>query len=161
MTAGAPREVLDALRALVEELTEAVRRLPVERQEADAEAGAGADEAGGWTARQVLAHLADFELVAAVRVRMMLSVDHPTLPAYGQEEFTDRFAALETPAEALERLAVTRRATLRVLEAATAADWDRMGTHPERGEEPLRRTMEMLARHDATHLAQLRRAAGT
>jgi len=161
MTAGAgpggPREVLDALRAHVDELTEAVRQLPAERLEA----GAGSAEAGGWTARQVLAHLADFELVAAVRVRMMLSVDHPTLPAYGQEEFTDRFSALETAAEALERLTVTRRATLRVLEAATEADWDRKGTHPERGEEPLRRTVEMLSRHDATHLAQLRRAAAT
>jgi len=156
--AGAPREVLDALRAHVDELTEAVRQLPAERLEADAEAG---EAEGGWTARQVLAHLADFELVAAVRVRMMLSLDHPTLPAYGQEEFTDRFAALETPAEALERLTVTRRATLRVLEAATPADWDREGTHPQRGVEPLRRTAEMLSRHDATHLAQLRRAAGT
>jgi len=151
---GAARAgVLAALRRHVEELTRLVDALPAERLERPV--------AEGWTARQVLAHLADFELVAAVRVRVVLSVDRPTLPAYGQEEFTDRFSALETPAEALERLTVTRRATLRVLEAATDADWERTGTHPERGEEPLRRTVEMLSRHDAAHLAQLRQAAGT
>ena len=144
-------EALEALRTHVDELTALVAALPPERLERPA--------AEGWSARQVLAHLADFELVAAVRVRMLLSVDHPQLPAYGQEAFTERFGALETPAEALERLAVNRRATLRVLEALTPEDWERTGTHPQRGEEPLRRTVEMLTRHDRIHLAQLREAA--
>jgi DinB superfamily len=153
MSGGETAAALEALRTHVDELTALVTALPVDRLERPA--------ADGWSARQVLAHLADFELVAAVRVRMMLSVDRPLLPAYGQEEFTDRFAVLETPAEALERLAVIRRSTLRVLEATTAEDWERTGTHPERGEEPLRRTVEMLSRHDRLHLAQLRDAAGT
>ena len=147
----APVELLDALRAHVDELTGLVRSLPAERL--------GRPVAEGWTARQVLAHLADFELVAAVRVRMALSADRPTLPVYGQEEFTRRFADLETAAEALERLAVTRRTTVRVLEALRPEDWARPGVHPERGEETLRRTVEMLVRHDRLHLAQLRDAA--
>jgi uncharacterized damage-inducible protein DinB len=146
-----PAELIEALRAHVEELTGVLRALPAERLEQPA--------ADGWTARQVLVHLADFELIAAVRVRVVLSVDRPTLPVYGQEDFTDRFWSVETPAEALERLAVTRRSTLRVLEALAAPDWDRAAVHPERGEEQLRRTVEMLVRHDRLHLAQLRAAA--
>jgi len=94
-----------------------------------------------------------------VRVRTVLSVDRPALASYGQEEFTDRFSALETAEEALERFAVNRRATLRVVAALAPADLERVGVHPQRGEEPLRRTLEMLARHDRAHLDQLVRAA--
>ena len=145
-------DVVADLRSALEELNGLVRSLPAERLERP--------EADGWTARQVLAHLADFELVAAVRVRMVLSSERPALAVYGQEEFTDRFSGLESPAEALDRFAVNRRATLRVLDALAPEDWERVGIHPDRGAEPLERTMEMLVRHDRGHLEQLRRAAG-
>ena len=144
-------DLVAGLRADLEALTEVVRRLPagqLERQPAE-----------GWTARQVLAHLADFELIAAVRVRTVLSVDRPVLASYGQEEFTDRFSALETAEDALERFTVNRKATLRVVTALVPEDLERVGVHPQRGEEPLRRTLEMLARHDRAHLEQLIRAA--
>jgi uncharacterized damage-inducible protein DinB len=140
------------LRGDLDELTRLVRAVPEEALERD-----GAD---GWNARQVLAHLADFELVGAVRVRAVLSDEQPALAMYGQEEFTDRFGGLETPDEALERIAVVRRATLRVLEALAPEDWERTGLHPVRGVETLRRTVEALVRHEREHLEQLRLAAG-
>jgi uncharacterized damage-inducible protein DinB len=146
-------DLVPELRADLDELTEVVRRLPAEQLERRPA------EAGGWSPRQVLAHLADFELMAAVRVRTVLSMDRPTLASYGQEEFTDRFSALETAEDALERFTVNRKATLRVLGALEPADLERVGVHPQRGEETLRRTMEMLARHDRAHLDQLVAAA--
>jgi hypothetical protein len=146
-------DVVVELRAHVDELTELVLRLRAAQLEL------GPAEPGAWTARQVLAHLADFELIAAVRVRTVLSVDRPALASYGQEEFTDRFSALETAEDALERFTVNRIATLRVLEALGPADLERVGVHPQRGEESLRRTLEMLARHDRAHLEQLASAA--
>jgi uncharacterized damage-inducible protein DinB len=146
-------DVVAELRADLDELDELVVRLPEEQLELRPV------EPGSWTARQVLAHLADFELIAAVRVRTVLSMDRPALASYGQEEFTDRFSALETAEDALERFAVNRLATLRVLEALGPADLERVGVHPQRGEETLRRTLEMLARHDRGHLEQLVRAA--
>jgi len=151
MTTGS--SVVAELRASLEALTGAVRRLEHSQLERHG------PEAEGWTAREVLAHLADFELIAAVRVRTVLSLDRPVLATYDQEAFTARFGALETPTEALERFTVNRRAMLRVLEALTEADLDRPGLHPVRGEEPLRRTLEMVARHDRAHLEQLVRAA--
>jgi uncharacterized protein (TIGR03083 family) len=144
-------ELVASLREDAGELLRLVRSLPPEQLERP--------PADGWNARQVLAHLADFELMAAVRVRTVLSRERPALASYGQEEFTDRFSGLEPAAEALERISVVRRATLRVLEALAPEDWERTGVHPERGEETLRRTMELLARHDRMHLEQLRRAA--
>jgi uncharacterized damage-inducible protein DinB len=146
-------DIAAELRADLDELAVVVRRLPAAQLE---QRPAGT---GGWTARQVLAHLADFELMAAVRVRTVLSVDRPLLASYGQEEFTDRFSALETADEALERFTVNRRATLRVVAALEPADLERVGVHPARGEETLQRTLEMLARHDRAHLDQLVRAA--
>jgi uncharacterized protein (TIGR03083 family) len=145
-------EVVVELRDGLEELVRLVRSLPEDRLERP--------QAEGWTARKVLAHLADHELMAAARVRLVLSRECPPLPAYGQEEFTDRFSGLEAPADALERFAVNRTATLRVLEVLAPEDWARVGAHPVRGEESLRRTMEYLVRHDRGHLAQLRLAAG-
>ena len=147
------QDVVADLRADLEELMEAVRRLPA------AQLDQRPVDSGGWTARQVLAHLADFELIAAVRVRTVLSVDRPVLASYGQEEFTDRFSALESAEDALERFTVNRKATLRVLGAVEPADLERVGVHPQRGEETLRRTVEMLVRHDRAHLDQLVEAA--
>jgi hypothetical protein len=151
MTTGS--SVVAELRASLEALTGAVRRLEHSQLERHG------PEAEGWTAPEVLAHLADFELIAAVRVRTVLSLDRPALASYGQEEFTDRFSALETAEEALERFTVNRRATLRVVAALDPADLARVGVHPQRGEESLSRTLEMLARHDRAHLEQLVRAA--
>ena len=148
-------DVVAELRADLDELAEVVRGLRAEQLE---RRRGGAE---GWTARQVLAHLADFELMAAVRVRTVLSMGRPALASYGQEEFTDRFSAMETAEDALERFTVNRRATLRVLAELDAADLERVGVHPQRGEETLRRTLEMLARHDRAHLDQLVHAAGT
>jgi DinB superfamily len=149
-----PDDLVAALRADLAELTDVVGRLPAERLERRS-----GTEPDGWSARQVLAHLADFELMAAVRVRTVLSLDRPALASYGQEDFTDRFSALETAEEALERFAVNRRATLRVVAALGPEDLARTGVHPERGEEPLSRTLALLARHDRAHLDQLVKAA--
>ena len=149
-------ELTVALEATAKALPDLARRLA-------AEAGAARSEAAGsesaWSARQVLAHLADFELVAAVRVRAVLSLPRPDLPTYGQEEFTRRFANVESAEEALARFLAVRRSTLRVLESLTDQDWERTGLHARRGEETLRRTVEMLVAHDRSHLEQMRAAA--
>ena len=145
-------EVVHELRAGLEALEGLVHSLREDQLERP--------QAEGWTARQVLAHLADHELMAATRVRLVLSLERAALPAYGQDEFTERFSGLEAPAVALQRFAVNREATLRVLDALAPGDWERVGVHPHRGEETLHRTMEFLVRHDRGHLAQLRRAAG-
>ncbi len=155
MTTSRPAGLVQSLLADLEELAELVRLVAADPSDRLERRGSP-----GWTAAEVLAHLADFELVAAVRVRTVLTMDRPALASYGQEEFTGRFGHLESAAEALDRFAVNRRATARVLGAIGEADWDRMGVHPVRGEEPLRRTVEMVVRHDREHLEQFRRAAG-
>jgi len=43
---------------------------------------------GKWSARQIIAHVADAELVAAHRFRQMLAEDNPTLVAFDQDKWT-------------------------------------------------------------------------
>jgi uncharacterized damage-inducible protein DinB len=145
-------EIVEALRSAPAELRALVSPLPPDRLDRT--------EAEGWTVREVLAHLADFELIAGVRVRAYLTLDRPALASYDQDRFTARFGHLGSAADALERIAVNREATAAVLAAIEDADWERPGVHPHRGEETLRRSMEHLVAHDRGHLEQLRLAAG-
>jgi hypothetical protein len=145
-------EVLPALRAALDELSRLSGRLPPD--------GTEPARREGWSAREILGHMADFELVAAVRVLAVLSLERPALARYGQEELTRRFAATESAADAFQRFAAVRRSTLRLLERLQPDDWERIGIHHQRGAETLRRTVEMIARHDRGHLEQMRAALG-
>ena len=40
---------------------------------------------GKWSARQIVAHLADAELVGAHRFRLVIAEDNPAIPAFDQE----------------------------------------------------------------------------
>src|SRR5262245_1708261 len=105
MTTTERAELLAALRRAPAELRALAGSLPEDRLERA--------EAEGWTARQVLAHLADFELMVGVRVRSVLTRDQPALANYDQERFTERFGGLEGAAEAIARFEVNRLATAR------------------------------------------------
>src|SRR5207248_8502547 len=43
---------------------------------------------GKWSIRQIVAHLADGELVGAHRLRQVIAEDHPTLIAFDQDKWT-------------------------------------------------------------------------
>jgi len=114
-----------------------------------------------WSAAEVVAHLAHFEVLAGARIRMVLTLDRPPLAAFEQEEFNRRFADLLRLDVALTLFQVNRGANCDLLGRLVAADWERIGVHPVRGEETLARSMAMLVRHDREHLDQLRGAAAT
>ena len=42
---------------------------------------------GRWTVREIVHHLADSEMTAAVRLRLLLAEDRPTIRGYDQDEF--------------------------------------------------------------------------
>src|SRR3954447_11532249 len=58
---------------------------------------------GKWSARQIVAHLADGELVAAHRFRQMLAEDNPTLIPFDQDKWTANLDyARRKPKQSLE-----------------------------------------------------------
>ena len=48
--------------------------------------------AGRWTAREVLAHLSDAELVFLTRLRFMLAEENPAVPAWDADHWASKFA---------------------------------------------------------------------
>jgi hypothetical protein len=45
---------------------------------------------GGWSAREVIHHLADSEMTSAIRLRTLLAEDSPMIQGYDEEEFARR-----------------------------------------------------------------------
>src|SRR5262245_61764391 len=113
---------------------------------------------GKWSIREVLAHLADSELVGGFRLRMVLAHDRPALHGYDQDLWANRlrYSEADVP-ESMERFAVLRRANLRLWENLSPADLGRVGLHNERGEESLGHMRKLYAGHDLLHLRQLER----
>lgn len=109
-----------------------------------------------WSARQVMAHLADAELVGAWRFRSVLARDGVALQGYDQEAWASAFDYTRTPVdEALAVFTAVRRATLRLLREVPVTLHQRAGLHAERGRESVAHMMRMYAGHDLNHLAQL------
>ena len=107
---------------------------------------------------QVLAHLADSDLVWGWRLRLILSQDRPTLTGYDQDKWAERtdYASID-PRESVGMFSVLRRSNLRLVERATPDDMQRVGIHVERGEESLAHHLKLYAGHDILHLNQLQR----
>jgi hypothetical protein len=115
-----------------------------------------------WSAREIVHHLADSEMTAAVRLRLLIGSANPNIVGYDQDEFARRLH-YDRPIEAsLEAFAAARRSTAELLDRLTEADWLRKGTHTEHGEYSVMRWLEIYAAHAHAHADQIRiaRSAG-
>src|SRR6266545_2525974 len=149
---SSPPELIAELRRTAGELSALLAELPDERL-------AARPGDGGWSAAGVVAHLAQFEVLAGARIRMVLTLERPPLASMDQEEFNRRFGDLLPLDAALALFELNRGVNCDLLARLEPADWDRPGLHPVRGEESLAKTVAMLARHDRDHLQQFRAAA--
>ena len=113
---------------------------------------------GEWSAKQVAAHMADAELVYSVRIRMVLTDENPMLVGYDEDAWAERLAMCDpNVAASVERFRMLRDANLRLLESLEPAEWDRFGTHVVEGKMTVANIVELLVRHDRTHLDHIRR----
>ncbi|HTL45564.1 MAG TPA: DinB family protein [Vicinamibacterales bacterium] len=114
---------------------------------------------GKWSIAEILAHLADAELVAGYRVRTMLATDAAPIAAYDQNVWADTFhyATLD-PFLSLELFSAYRTGTLRVSASIDPAQLEHYGVHQERGRETVRQLLRLLAGHDINHRTQIERA---
>jgi hypothetical protein len=113
---------------------------------------------GKWNAREIVHHLADSELTAAIRLRLLLAVDRPAILGYDQDEFARRLH-YDRPIEAsLEAFKAARRTTGEILERMTDAEWAREGTHSEEGRYSVERWLEIYSTHAHRHADQIRAA---
>ena len=113
---------------------------------------------GKWSAREIVHHLADSEMTAAIRLRRLLAENQPVIHAYDQEEFARRLH-YDRPIDAsLQVLRYAREATAELLDRLQPADWTRMGTHPEHGAYGIEQWLKIYSGHAHNHAAQIKRA---
>ena len=112
---------------------------------------------GKWSVAEVLAHLAEAEIVSTWRYRQMLEHDGCTLPGFGQELWADlgEYGTRDLE-ESLEQFRLLRDANLRMFDRLTPEQWQRHGVHTERGPMTLHDLAVQIAGHDINHVAQIR-----
>jgi hypothetical protein len=112
----------------------------------------------GWTARQVVHHLADSEATAYVRLRRLIAEDEPMIAGYNEPEYARRLHYERPIGPSLAVLRAVREASLQLLESATPDEWRRTGTHSESGPYSVEGWLEIYAGHSHDHADQIRKA---
>ncbi len=111
---------------------------------------------GKWSIRQIVAHLADAELVGAHRFRQLVAEDVPTLIAYDQDKWTDNLDyARRKPKQSLDTFRRLRAENYELLKDLPEAAFDRAGNHTERGRVTLGELLDGYAGHAESHARQL------
>ena len=113
-------------------------------------------EPGRWSVGEILAHLADAELVGGWRMRLILGNNGVSLQPFDQDVWADTFAyARRDPAASLETFRVLRESNLGMLKAVPKNLWGNYGMLQERGKETTSHIVSMFAGHDLNHLGQI------
>ena len=112
--------------------------------------------AGKWSVREIVAHLADCELVWGWRLRQVYGEEHAVIQPFEQDAWAKMYDAYSFEA-AWGTFRALRAWNVAFVGALTEADKRKGYTHPERGEERLWTLVEIIAGHDLHHLMGLKR----
>lgn len=111
---------------------------------------------GKWSPAEIVAHLADCELVFGFRLRQTLAEDSPVIQPFDQDKWARTYTGV--PARlALEVFTALRDWNLRLIDLALPEAAARPVTHPERGAMTFLTIVETMAGHDLNHLGQLKK----
>lgn len=115
---------------------------------------------GKWSIAEILAHLADAELVIGYRMRLILASNGTSIQAFDQNAWADTFNyTRRDPKISLETFRVLRENNLRLLSAVPRPLWKNYGEHEERGKESIDHVVRMMAGHDVNHILQIEKIA--
>jgi hypothetical protein len=111
---------------------------------------------GGWTARQVLHHLADSHMHAYIRFKWTLTEDSPTIKAYNEKLWAETYEIAQDPALSVNLLKSLHVKWITLLRALKPADFEKYFVHPETGKQVrLDRLAATYAWHGEHHLGHL------
>jgi uncharacterized damage-inducible protein DinB len=111
---------------------------------------------GKWSIRQIVAHVADAELVGAHRLRQVIAEDNPTLIAYDQDAWTKNLDyARRATRQSLDTFGRIRAENYELLKEVPLSAWKRTGNHTENGPMTLLRLLEGYTEHAESHARQL------
>jgi hypothetical protein len=111
-----------------------------------------------WSVAEIVAHLADTEIVGGFRIRFILGAPGTPIQGFDQDKWV---IALHydkrDPRKSLEQFRALREANLAMLKTLSPEQWKHHGLHSERGEESVETIVHMFAGHDINHIQQIER----
>jgi DinB superfamily len=112
-----------------------------------------------WSILEILAHLADVELVYGYRIRQMLADKKPVIAPIDQDDWARNLGYGEAvPAELVALYGLNRHHNLRLLRRLKPADLEKSAFHPEYNKNvTVAEMVERMGSHGASHLEQIER----
>ena len=93
---------------------------------------------GKWSIAEILAHLADAELVIGYRLRLILASNGTAIQAFDQDAWADTFGySRRDPKISLETFRTLRENNLRLLSSVPKRLWKNYGEHQSAAKKPL------------------------
>jgi hypothetical protein len=115
---------------------------------------------GEWTPREIAHHLADSEMMSAIRIRRLLTEDEPVIHGYDEAAFARKLTTDRPIEPSIEVMRWARETCNQILERMTEADWRKVGTHTESGPYSAEDWLTIYAAHAHDHAEQIKRSRG-
>jgi len=113
---------------------------------------------GKWSAREILCHLADCEIVFAFRIRQTLAEPHHVIQPFDQDLWARNYGAYDAQS-ALAVFTAVRNFNVKLIESLAPEVFSKPVTHPERGTMTFQSIIETMGGHDLNHIGQIEKIA--
>lgn len=111
-----------------------------------------------WSIAEIVAHIADTELVGGYRIRAILGAPGGPIIGFDQDVWvTALHYDKRDLKKSFEQYRALREANLALLKSLTPEQWKHHGMHSERGAESVETIVKMFAGHDLNHFQQIER----
>lgn len=113
---------------------------------------------GKWSIAEIVAHLADAELVGGYRIRAILGAPGCQVIGFDQDVWvTALHYDKRNLWKSFAQYGALREANLALVKTLTPEQWKHHGVHNERGAETIETIVRMFAGHDLNHFQQIER----
>jgi uncharacterized damage-inducible protein DinB len=147
------KDPLKVLRTTAKKMEKAIKRLSKKQLRRR-------PKPGKWSIAEILAHVADTEVVASWRMRLILGSDGTPIQGFDQDVWAKTFRYEEQdPRQSLKVFRVLRENNLSLLKSVPRKLWENHGLHSERGKETIAHIVRLFAGHDLNHLQQVEKIA--
>jgi hypothetical protein len=111
-----------------------------------------------WSISEIVAHIADTELVGGYRIRAVLGQPGTPIIGFDQDVWVKALHYDKRNVNnSLAQYRALREANLALLKSLTPEQWKHAGMHNERGEESVETIVRMFSGHDINHFEQIER----
>ena len=119
---------------------------------------------GGWTARQVVHHVADSHANCYIRFKLALTEDWPTIKPYDEAAWANLAESRRLPVDvSLAMIEALHGRWVGLLESLSDEDFQKGFEHPELGRQNLAKVLALYdwhSRHHTAHITNLRARQG-